>query len=104
MISTKPDHKKTNSKESIDAKTLQCLLFIGDITTKITNDDSGIKFLDFVKHGLNVEAITLIDKGYVMKVKVFGENSEGGNYKLTDKGIEYYKNIIQYANELDRTH
>ncbi|GEM_PF-5340998 len=57
---------------------------------------AGIQYLDFIKQGNHMGAIDLIDNGYAIKV-INPHDKNDVSYKLTEKGINYLKNLIAFA-------
>jgi len=60
------------------------------------NTVDGINYMEFVKSGVMNGALGLIESGYA--IKIF-KGEDDADYRLTQKGIEYFENIQKYASE-----
>lgn len=60
------------------------------------NNIAGVQYLDFIKQGNNIGAIDLLDKGYAVKI-INQYDKNDVSYKLTEKGIDYLKNLMTFA-------
>ena len=83
------------TKKSIDV----CVLGAFHVLSK--DSTNGVTMGDCVSAGVNVGVLTLLDKGYVDRVKEEEDNIHQFVYKLTNKGEEYLAKILKYASKID---